>query len=137
MNAKALGLNCRKSEKWDRVSLLEFQYLLNLWHSWRMCCLNSIGYKPHGQLKISKGKNLNWYSSIGAWLVIALDAWVQSKFKWLNCKSYGPPLQYKGLMGSKSSLNRSRKFLPLESDAWKVIFHWDRMELHLDFLQKF
>ena len=101
-----------------------------------MCCLDLIRYKPHGQLKISKGKNFNWYSPIGAWLVIVLDAWVQIKFEWLNCKSYGPPLQYKGLMRSKLSLNRSRKFLSLESDTWKIIFHWDRIESHSDFLQK-
>ena len=136
MNTKALGLSCRKSEKWNKVSLLGFQYLLNLWHSWRMCCLDSIGYKPHRQLKISEGKNLNRYSPIGAWLVIALDAWVQSKFEWLNYKSHGSPLEHEDSMGSKSSLNRLRKFLSLESDAWKVIFYWDRMELHSDFLQK-
>ena len=121
MNTKALGLSCRKSEKWNRVSLLEFQYLLNLWHSWRMCCLDSMGYKPHRQLKISEGKNLNRYSPIGAWLVIALDAWVQSKFEWLNYKSHGSPLEHEDSMGSKSSLNRLRKFLSLESDIFDVM----------------
>ena len=131
-----LGLNCRKSEKWDKIFLLKFQYLLNLWYSWRMCHLDLMGYKPHEQLKISEGKNLNQYSPIGAWLVIALDARVQSKFKWPNCKSYVPSLEHEGSMEHKSSLNRLRKFLPLESDAWKVIFHWDRMELYSDFLQK-
>ena len=33
MNAKALGLNCRKREKWDNKSLFRFQKLLNLQHS--------------------------------------------------------------------------------------------------------
>ena len=110
--------------------------LLNLWYSWRMYHLDSMGYKPHGQLKISKEKNLNRYSPIGAWLVIALDAQVQSKFEWLDCKSHGPSLEHKGSIGSKSLLNRLRKFLPLELDTWKVIFHWDKMKLHSDFLQK-
>ena len=45
-------------------------------------------------------------------------------------------MEHKGLMGSKSLLNRSRKFLPLELHTWKVIFHWDRIELHSNFLQK-
>ena len=95
-----------------------------------------MGYELHGQLKISEEKNLNWYSPIGAWLVIALDTRAQSKFEWPNCESHEPPLEHEGSIGSKSSLNRSRKFLSLESDAWKVIFHWDRMELHSDILQK-
>ena len=110
--------------------------MLNLWHSWRICCLDLMGYKPHEQLKISKEKNLNQYSPIGAWLVIALNAQVQSEFKWLNCESHGPSLEHEDSMGSKLSLNKLRKFLSLESDAWKVIFHWDRMESHSDFLQK-
>jgi len=45
-------------------------------------------------------------------------------------------LELDGSIGFKSSSKKSRKFLPLESDAWKVIFHCKRMELHSDFLQK-
>ena len=46
-----------------------------------MCCLVSIGYKPQGQMKLSRGKNLNLYSPIGVWLVIALEAQAQSEFE--------------------------------------------------------
>ena len=53
-----------------------------------MCCLVSIGYRPQGHTKFSLGKNLNWYSPVGAWLVIALDARVQSELEWPNCESY-------------------------------------------------
>ena len=93
-----------------------------------------MGYRLQEQVKLSLEKNLNWYSPIGAWLVIALDAWSQSKLEWPNCKSYGPPLEHNGLIGYKSSLKRLRKFFSLESDTWKVIFHWESMELHSDFL---
>jgi len=99
-----------------------------------MCHLVSIGYRPQGQVKLSQGKNLNLYPPIRVWLVIALEAQAQSKFEWPNYKSHGLPLKVDGSMGFKLSPNRSRKFLPLESDAWKVIFHWESINLHSDFL---
>jgi len=46
-----------------------------------MCHLVSIEYRPQEQMKLSRGKNLNLYSPIGAWLVIALEAQVQSEFE--------------------------------------------------------
>ena len=102
-----------------------------------MYYLVSIGYRPQGQVKLSLEKNLNLYSSIGVWLVIALEAQAQSKFEWLNCNSHRPSLELDGSIGFKSSLNRSRKFLSLELDAWKVIFHWKSIDSHSDFLQKY
>ena len=110
--------------------------MLNLWHSWIICYLVSIGYEPHEHVKFSLGKNLSQYLSIGVWLVIALVARAQSEFKWPNCDSYRPPLEYDGSIGCKSLSKRSRKLLPLKSDAWKDIFHCDRIESHSDFLQK-
>ena len=70
------------------------------------------------------------------WLVIALEVRAQSEFEWLDCKSHGPPLELDGSMGFKSLPNRSRKFLPLELDTWKVIFYWESMDLYSDFLWK-
>ena len=101
-----------------------------------MCHLVSIGYVLHEHIKLSLGKKLSQYSPIGAWLVIALIAQAQSKFEWPNCNSHRPPLEYDGLIGCKSSPRRSRNFLPLKSDAWKVIFYCERIESHSDFLQK-
>jgi len=103
-----------------------------------MCHLVLIEYVSHGHIKVklSLGKNLSQYLPIGAWLVIALVAWVQSEFEWPNCNSYELSLEYDDLIGCKSSPRRSRKFLPLKLDAWKVIFHCERIESHLDFLQK-
>ena len=46
-----------------------------------MCHLVSIEYRLQGQVKLSRGKNLNLYSPIRAWLVIALEAQAQSKFE--------------------------------------------------------
>ena len=103
---------------------------------WSTCHLVSIGYVPYGHVKLSLGKNLSWYSPIGAWLVIALVAWAQSEFEWPSCNSHRLPLEYDGLIRCKLLPRRSRKFLPLESDVWKVIFHCKRIELHSDFLQK-
>jgi len=46
-----------------------------------MCHLVSIGYRLQGQVKLSQGRNLNLYSPIGAWLVIALETQAQSEFE--------------------------------------------------------
>jgi len=56
--AKAFGLSVKNMTKWLNKSLLGFQYPLNLWHSWSICILVSIGYLLHGQLKFLFGKNL-------------------------------------------------------------------------------
>ena len=62
---KAFGLSVKNMMKWLNKSLLGFQYPLNLWHSWSICFLVSIGYLLHGQLKFLFGKNLRQYSLIG------------------------------------------------------------------------
>ena len=74
---KAFRLNSRKETNWLIVSLIGFQYLLNLLHSWRIWRLDSIGCDLHGQLNSSLGKNLNRYSPIGAWFVIACVAQIR------------------------------------------------------------
>jgi len=99
-----------------------------------MCCLVLIGYRPQEHAKFSLGKNLNQYLPVRAWLVTALDIQAQSKLEWLNCESHRPPLEYEGSIESKSSFKKLRKSLPLESDTWKVIFHWERIKSHSDFL---
>jgi len=45
-------------------------------------------------------------------------------------------LEKDSLTGYELSSNKSRKLLPFESDAWKVILHCKRIELQSDFLQK-
>ena len=50
--------------------------------------------------------------------------------------SQGPPLMYDSSMILLLMLMRSRKFLSLPSDAWKVIFHRLMMLSLSDFLQK-
>ena len=121
--ANALGFSSRNKIKWPMKSLLGFQYSLNLLHSHKMWCLVSIGYCPQGQLKSSLGKNLSWYSPVGAWLVIALDALAHNELEWLKYLSHEPPLIYDGSITLSSLLMRSRKCLPFISDAWKVISH--------------
>ena len=64
--------------------------MLSILHSWRIWCLDSIGYDPHGQLKFSLGKNLRWYLPIGAWLVITLVALIHKEFKWPRSLSQVP-----------------------------------------------
>ena len=64
--AKAFGLSVKNMMKWLNKSLLGFQYLLNLRHSWSICLLVLIEYLLYEQLKFSFEKNLRWYSPIGA-----------------------------------------------------------------------
>jgi len=72
LKEKAFRLNSRKETNWLIVSLIGFQYLLNLLNSWRIWHLDLIGYDSHGQLKSSLRKNLNWYSPIRAWFVMVV-----------------------------------------------------------------
>jgi len=65
LKEKAFGLNSRKETNWLIVSLIGFQYLLNLLHSWRIWHLGLIGYNLHRQLNSSLRKNFSWYSPIG------------------------------------------------------------------------
>ena len=46
------------------------------------------------------------------------------------------PLELNSSIEFKSSFKRSKKFLPLELDTWKVIFYYERIKFHSDFLQK-
>jgi len=48
---------------------------------------------------------------------MALEAQVHSEFEWPNWESHKPSLKLDGSIGFKPSSKRSRKFLPLESDA--------------------
>jgi len=67
---------------------------------------------------------------------MALEAQAQSKLEWPKCDSHRLSLAQDGLIECKSSFRRLRKFLPLESDTWKVILHSEIIESHSDFLQK-
>jgi len=87
VNANALRLATKNMTKWSKKSLLRFQYPSNLLHSWRMWCLDLMGYDPHGYLNFSLGKNLSLYSPVGAWLVIALKVCAYKEFEWLKTLS--------------------------------------------------
>ena len=63
---------------------------MNLLHSYKIYCLDSIKYTPHGHEKSFLEKNLSWYSLIRAWLTMALIALAQrirknsfSSVKWI------------------------------------------------------
>ena len=101
-----------------------------------MCLFVSIGYRLHRHLKSSFRKNHNRYSPIEAWFVIALVVWAHKELEEPKAWSHGPLLMYDSSMISLLMSMRSRKFLPLPSDAWKVIFHRLMMLLLSDFLQK-
>ena len=77
----------------------------------------------HGQEKIMYGKNRNLYFLIGAWPIIALVMRAHSELEWPKAWSHGPPLTCDGSMSYSSSSNKSRKWCPFPSNAWKVIFH--------------
>jgi len=134
--ANALWLCSRNITKWTIESLRGFQYSLNLLQSWRMCCLDLMGYWPHGQLNSLLGENLSLYSPVSAWLVIALVALAQSKLEWPKFWSHGPPLIYDGSSGLLSPSMRSGNWLPFRSDAWNIIFHLLVRSLHSSFLLK-
>ena len=91
----------------------------------------------HRHENSSLEKNLNQYSLIRTWLIIALETQAHNKFEYLKCYNHGLPLMLDSLIEFRLSSNRSRKFLSLKSAAWKIIFHCERIELHLAFLQKF
>ena len=135
-NANALRFNSKNKMKWAIESLLRFQYSLNLLHSWRICCLISIGYSLQEQLNSSLGKKWSQYLPIGAWLVIALEALAYKVLKWPKYLSYMPPLLYDGSKILLSLSTSSKKLLPFKSDTWKVIFHLLMILSHLFFLLK-
>ena len=49
--------------------------------------------------------------------MIVLEAQAHNEFECLKCYNHGLPLMLDGSIGFRSSSNRSRKFLPLESAA--------------------
>ena len=134
--ANALELELRNMIKWLIKSLLRFQYLLYLLHLCKIYYLVLIGYNPHRQLKSSLGKNLSLYSLIGAWLVIALEAFAHRELKCSKYLSYELPLMYISLIMLLSLLTRLRKCFPFKFKAWKIIFHLLERLLHLFFLLK-
>jgi len=136
LEKKAFGLNSRKETNWLIVSLIGFQYLLNLLHSWRIWHLDLIGYNLHRELNSSLGKNLSQYSPIGLWFVMTLIALVHSELEWLNCLIHGLPLVYEGSISVRSLFNRLRNCFPLRSNAWKVICHCLMILLLSSFLLK-
>ena len=93
-------------------------------------------YKPHRQANSSLGKNLNWYSTIRAWLTIALVALVQRKLEWPKYWSHRLLLIVDSLKRVDLSSSNLRKFLSFRSDAWKVIFYCILIESQSHFLQK-
>ena len=117
------------------MSLLGFQYPLNLLQSKRICLLVSIGYSLHEHENSKLGKNQSLYSPMGAWLVIALVARAHSKLEWPTICSHGHPLIYDSSTTLRSSLSSSRKFLPFPLEAWNVIFQSLISSSLLDFLQ--
>ena len=76
-----------------------------------------MGYTLYRQVNSSIGKNLSWYSPIGAWLTIALVALVQIKLKWPKYWTYGLLLIVDSLREFELLLSSSRKFLPFRSNA--------------------
>ena len=117
------------------MSLLGFQYPLNLLQSKRICLLVSIGYLLHGHKNSELGKNQSLYSPMGIWLVIALVALAHSELEWPTICSHGPPLMYDGLTTLRLSSSSSRKFLPFPLEAWNVIFQSLISSSLSDFLQ--
>ena len=135
-NANALWFSFRNITKWAIESLLRFQYLLNLLHSWSIWCLDLIGYWLHGHLNSSFGKNLNLYLSIGTWLAIALEALVHKESEYPKFWNHRPPLIYNGSSRLLLLSIRSRNCLPFISNAWNVIFHFLIRSSHSLFLLK-
>ena len=68
--------------------------------------------------------------------MMALEEWAYNEFEWPKYYNYRPPLILDGSKGFKSLSNSSRKFFPLESDAWKSILHCEHIKLLSVFLQK-
>ena len=135
-NANALWFSFRNITKWAIESLLRFQYLLNLLHSWSIWCLDLIGYWLHRHLNSSFGKNLNLYSSVGTWLVIALEALVHKELEYPKFWNYRPPLIYNGSSRLLLLSMRSRNCLFFISNAWNVIFHFFDKVITFTFLAK-
>ena len=101
-----------------------------------MCLLVSIGYRLHRHLKSSFRKNHNQYSPVVVWFVMALVARAHRELEEPKAWSHRPSLMYNGSMVLLLMSTRSRKFFPLPSEAWKVIFYGLIMLSLLVFLQK-
>ena len=54
---------------------------------------------------------------------MALVALVHNEFDRLKCLSHSLSFTADGSIGFELSSRSSKKFLPLESDVWKSIFH--------------
>ena len=67
---------------------------------------------------------------------MALIALAQREFECPKYLSHTPSLAYKGSSRLLSSLYKSKNCCPFRSKAWKVIFHGNRISLHLLFLLK-
>ena len=67
---------------------------------------------------------------------MALVALTHNKFECLKYLIQEPPLVYEGSIGQRLLLRRSRKCLPLSSDAWNIIFHCFSILSHSLFLSK-
>ena len=129
---KALLLNSKNRVKWAIISLLGFQYLLNLIHLWSMCLLILIGYLPHGHTNSSLGKNLSQYSLIGAWLMMAFVALAHNEFEWPKYFSHDPSFIYIGSILLRSSSKRSFfDWIPIKTCMETVGSNWTSWFLYL------
>jgi len=131
MKVKALEFSSKNMTKWLMKSLCGFQYTLNLLHSWRMYCLDSIGYDSHRHLNSSLKKNPSLYSPIRAWFVIVLEALAHKELKWLKIFNQAPALMYNGSIILSLPSSKLRNWLLLRSDVWNVIFHLSSHSLSL------
>jgi len=134
--ANALWFRSRNMTKWVMEFFCEFQYSLNLLHSYSIYCLDLMGYWSYRHLNSLFGKNLSLYSPIGAWLVIALVALTQRELEWLKFWSHRLPLICDSSSKLLSLSTRSRNWLPFRSDTWNIIFHLLVRLSHLSFLLK-
>ena len=67
---------------------------------------------------------------------MALVALTHSKFDCPKYLIYEPPLEYKGLIGLRSSSRRSKNYLSLTSKAWNVIIFISFVEIPRKFARE-
>ena len=122
------------STKLDMQIFLSHNTVLYHLHCMKMCSLVSTSASPQGQWIAMLGKNLCWYSPIGACPSIMQVNLAHMEFEIPICGSHKPPLAYVGLMTCSLSSSNSRNSYPFFLLSLNNFCHDSSRESHSFFL---
>jgi len=124
-------INSTKLEMCMSLGQKDASYLLQCM---KICSLVSTSASPHRQWNASLGKNLCWYSPIGACPSIMRVNLAQMEFDIPIYGSHKPSLAYVGLMTLLLSSSKSKNSWPFFLLSLKDFYHSSRVRSHSFFL---